>query len=191
MPVSFVREQKEKPRSADEGLKRVKIGLLWQDASKLDDQIDCDASVILCKNGKLASFKQDVVYYNNLHHVSGAISHQGDNYSGTDDGGDGEEIYIDLSCLSKEYDRVILVVTMYNSAKRKLDFGLLNGAYIHVCDIINDTEFCRINLAENFAGKSAIIVGELQKDPDGKWGYRAVNEGTNDNGILEVSKRFE
>ena len=56
-------------------LQRVMVGLGWDEVEekrglfkslKPRVDIDCDASAILCQNGKLVDFKKDVVFYNNL-----------------------------------------------------------------------------------------------------------------------------
>ena len=82
------------------GLRRVMVGLGWDEAPRSGgglfglrqpQPIDCDASVILCgANGKIIStdIKQCCVYFGNLRHYSGAITHQGDNLTGAGDGDD-------------------------------------------------------------------------------------------------------
>ena len=192
MSVNLQKGQKIRlGREGSEGFRRIMVGLGWDPATKKSGvEIDCDASAILLKNGKLEDFNADVVYYNNLHHASGAVSHQGDNLKGGEETADDEEIFIDLASLGKEYDRIVFVVTIYKSVERSLHFGLITDAFIRVCDIISDIEFCRFNLTDDYAGKTAVIVGELVREPDDTWGFRTIGEGTNDDGILQVAKRF-
>ena len=79
MSVDLVKGQKVELRKRDGGsLKRVVVGLGWDQAEKpakrvlslnAPHAIDCDASAIVCTNGRLAR-KDDVVYFGNLSHIS-------------------------------------------------------------------------------------------------------------------------
>ncbi|MBQ8429652.1 MAG: TerD family protein [Clostridia bacterium] len=198
MSVNLQKGQKVNLRKNDkETLKRVMVGLGWDEVEqkkgffgflKAKQPIDCDASAILCKKGKLVDFKTDVVFYNNLRHKSGAVEHQGDNLTGAGDGDD-EQIFVDLSALPSEYDRIVFVVTIYQASERGQHFGLIENAFIRICDASNDVEFCKFNLSENYSGKTAMIVGEIVKD-GGEWKFNALGQPTTDNGILDMAKRF-
>jgi len=50
-------------------------------------------------------------------------------------------------------------------------------------------ELIRYNLTENYAGKTALIVGEIYRHGN-EWKFGAVGEGTNDNSLGEVIKRY-
>ena len=198
MSVNLQKGQKVNLRKNDkEELKRVMVGLGWDEVQQKrglfgfltpQQDIDCDASAILCKRGKLGEFKSDVVFYNNLRHYSGAVVHQGDNLTGAGDGDD-EQIFVDLGTLPSDYDRIVFVVTIYQAVERKQHFGLIENAFIRICDASNGSEFCKFNLSENYQGKTAMIVGEMVK-VDGEWKFNAIGQPTNDNGILDIAKRF-
>ena len=195
MSVNLQKGQKVNLRKNDkEILKRVMVGLGWDEVQKVgyygasNQDIDCDASAILCKNGKLTSFKEDVIFYNNLRHFSGSVVHQGDNLTGAGDGDD-EQIFVDLGALPRDYDRIIFVVTIYQAVERRQHFGLIENAFIRICDDSNGSEFCKFNLSEDYAGKTAMVVGEMIKS-DGEWKFNAIGQPTNDNGILDIAKRF-
>ena len=199
MSVNLQKGQKVDLRKSNkEELKRVMVGLGWDEveqkkglfgAFKPAEDIDCDASAILCKNGKLGEFKKDVVFYNNLRHYTGAVQHQGDNLTGAGEGDD-EQIFVDLSSLPAEYDRIVFVVTIYDAMKKKQHFGLIKNAYIRVCDESNGSEFCKFDLSENYFGKTAMIVGEIVKS-NGEWKFNAIGQPTTDNSILEMARRFQ
>lgn len=90
---------KERP-----GLNRVVVGLGWDPVKTRgffgfkEVDIDCDASAILCRNGKYSDI-DDLVYFGRLHHKSGAVEHLGDNLTGEGDGDD-EQIIVDLKDLT-------------------------------------------------------------------------------------------
>lgn len=197
MSVNLQKGQKVDLRKSNkEELKRVMVGLGWDEVKqkrgifgflKPQQDIDCDASAILCKNGKLVDF-QDVVFYNNLRHFSGSVEHQGDNLTGAGDGDD-EQIYVDLGSLPADYDRIVFVVTIYQARERGQHFGLIQNAFIRVCDASNGNEFCKFDLSENYYGKTAMIVGEMIKD-GGEWKFNAIGQPTNDNSISDMVQRF-
>ena len=199
MSVNLQKGQKVNLKKNDkEELKRIMVGLGWDEVEqkkglfgflKTTYDIDCDASAILCKNGKLGDFSEDVVFYNNLRHSTGAVVHQGDNLTGAGDGDD-EQIFVNLGTIPSEYDRIVFVVTIYQATERKQHFGLIQNAFIRICDETSGTEFCKFNLSENYNGQTAMICGEMIKT-DGEWKFNAIGQGTNDNGILAIAKRFQ
>lgn len=107
MSVSLQKGQKVSLSKDNAGLAHVIVGLGWDEVQKPSggflksmfssepQAIDCDASAILLKNGKLVH-KDDLVYFGNLRHPSGTVIHQGDNLTGAGEGDD-EQIVIDLS----------------------------------------------------------------------------------------------
>ena len=78
--------------------------------------IDCDASVFLCKDGKLDKV-DDIVYFGNLEHKSHAVKHMGDNLTGEGEGDD-EQIFVDLNKIPADYDRLVFVVNIYKAVDR-------------------------------------------------------------------------
>ena len=91
MGVNLQKGQKVNLKKSDgQALSRIRIGLGWDPVEQKKGglfgsifggsapDIDCDASVIVCKGGRLSG-KGDVVYFGNLKHSSGAIVHTGDN----------------------------------------------------------------------------------------------------------------
>lgn len=198
MSVNLQKGQKvELRKSNSEQLTRVMVGLGWDEVApkksffsmfETHQDIDCDASAILCKRGKLMDFGTDTVFYNNLRHGSGSVVHQGDNLTGAGDGDD-EQIFVNLAAVPEEYDRIVFVVTIYQAVERKQHFGLIENAFIRICDASTGTEFCKFDLSENYSGKTAMIVGEMIKD-GGVWKFNAVGQPTNDNGILAMARRF-
>lgn len=199
MSVNLQKGQKvELRKSNKEELKRVMVGLGWDEIKpkkglfgflKQQQDIDCDASAILCKNGKLVEPRNDVVFYNNLRHYSGSVQHQGDNLTGAGEGDD-EQIFVDLGTLPAAYDRIVFVVTIYQARERKQHFGMIENAFIRICDAVTGIEFCKFDLSENYFGKTAMIVGELIRS-DGEWKFNAIGQPTNDNSILDIIKHFE
>ena len=195
MSVNLQKGQKVELRKNNGGtLRRVMVGLGWDEvqqkrglfAPKPQD-IDCDASAVLCIGGHLRG-AADLVFYNNLTHGSGAVRHMGDNLTGAG-AGDDEQIMVDLTALPNQYDKIIFVVTIYQARERGQHFGLIKNCFIRICDAETNQELCKYNLSENYNGMTAMIFGELYRY-EGTWKFNAIGQPTNDNSISDMAKRF-
>ena len=202
MGVNLQKGQKVNLKKSDgQALSRIRIGLGW-DPVKQEKKgglfgsifggsapdIDCDASVIVCRGGRLAG-KDDVVYFGNLKHPSGAIVHTGDNLTGEGEGDD-EQILVDLTAVPADYDKLVFVVNIYDCESRKQDFGMIANAFIRICDERTGEEFCRYNLSESYAGMTAMIFGEIYRH-NGEWKFNAIGQGTKDKGLNELARRYQ
>lgn len=127
------------------------------------------------------------VYYGNLRD-SGVI-HHGDNITGSGHGDD-EQITIDLESLSKDVEKIVFTVNIYNCESRKQDFGLVKNAFIHLDNAETGEEICRYDLSEDYKGKTAMIFGELYKHND-EWKFSAIGQGTTDKSISQLCGRYK
>ena len=192
MSVSLQKGQKVSLSKENAGLSKVIIGLGWDEVKRArggffapkPQPIDCDASAFVLKNGKLTN-KEDIVYFGNLRHKSGTIQHMGDNLTGAGEGDD-EQIIVDLARIPGEYDRIVIVVNIYQAVKRNQHFGMIQNAFIRLVDGRNNHEMCRYNLTENYSG---MIFGEVYRH-NGEWKFNAIGQGTNDPGIGELANRY-
>ena len=202
MGVNLQKGQKVNLKKSDgQALSRIRIGLGW-DPVKQEKKgglfgsifggsapdIDCDASVLVCKGGRLSG-KSDIVYFGNLKHPSGAIVHTGDNLTG-DGEGDDEQILVDLTAVPADYDKLVFVVNIYDCDSRKQDFGMIANAFIRICDERTGEEFCRYNLSESYAGMTAMIFGEIYRH-NGEWKFNAIGQGTKDTGLSALARRYQ
>ena len=146
MSVNLQKGQKVELRKTNGGtLRRVMVGLGWDEVQKRrgffapkPQDIDCDASAFLCLNGHLRG-ADDVVYFGNLRHKTNCVMHMGDNLTGAGDGDD-EQIMIDLEHLPMEYDKIIVVVNIYQARERAQHFGMIQNAFIRICDAETNQE---------------------------------------------------
>ncbi|MBT9775962.1 TerD family protein [Clostridium sp. MCC353] len=195
MSISLQKGQKVSLSKDNAGLSKVIIGLGWDEVQQSrgglfapkPQPIDCDASAILLKNGKFTD-KADVVYFGNLRHKSGTVQHMGDNLTGAGDGDD-EQIIVDLASVPGEYDRIVIVVNIYQAVKRKQHFGLIQNAFIRLVDARTNSEMCKYNLTDNYSGMTAMIFGEVYRHGN-EWKFNAIGQGTNDPGIGELASRY-
>ena len=203
MSISLQKGQKVSLSKDNAGLSKIIVGLGWDEVQQSSSgggflsalfgggskqqPIDCDASALMLKNGKLVD-KSDIVYFGNLHHKSGTVNHQGDNLTGAGDGDD-EQIVIDLAKVPQEYDKIVIVVNIYQAVQRHQHFGMIENAFIRLVDARNNNEMCKYNLTENYSGMTAMIFGEGYTH-HGERKVSAVGQGTNDPGLGELSRRF-
>lgn len=194
MSVSLQKGQKVSLSKEHAGLNKIIVGLGWDEVQQKTrlfgsrpEAIDCDASAILLKNGKLVDNK-DVVYFANLRHKSGTVQHMGDNLTGAGEGDD-EQIIIDLASVPAEYDKIVIVVNIYQAVQRKQHFGMIQNAFIRLVDGRNNNEMCRYNLTENYSGMTAMIFGEVYRY-NGEWKFSAMGQGTTDPGLGELTRRY-
>ena len=205
MSVSLQKGQKVNLSKDNAGLAKVIVGLGWDEAkpsggggggffatlfggaATTHQAIDCDASAIMLKNGKFVD-RTDLVYFGNLKHKSGTVNHMGDNLTGEGEGDD-EQIVIDMSRVPAEYDKIVIVVNIYQAVQRKQHFGMIENAFIRLVDARNNKEMCKYNLTENYSGMTAMIFGEIYRH-NGEWKFNAMGNGTTDPGIGELCRRF-
>lgn len=194
MSISLQKGQKVSLSKEKAGLSNILIGLGWDEVKRKKglfslkpEPIDCDASALLLKNGKLAN-KTDIVYFGNLRHKSGTVQHMGDNLTGAGEGDD-EQILVELSKVPEEYDRIVVVVNIYQAVKRNQHFGMIENAYIRLVDGRGNVEICKYNLTENYVGMTGMIFGEVYRR-DGEWKFNAIGQGTNDPGLSEIADRY-
>ncbi|MBR4641283.1 MAG: TerD family protein [Selenomonadaceae bacterium] len=198
MAVNLQKGQKVSLKKSDgKKLSHLMVGLGWDAAEQKGGffgklfggkkDIDCDASVFLCQDGKFVD-KDDLVYFGNLEHRSKAVKHMGDNLTGEGEGDD-EEIYIDLEQIPNRYDKLIFVVNIYKAVDRKQHFGMIKNAYIRIVDNDNHEELCRFNLSDDYTNMLSMIPGEVYRYKD-EWKFNAIGSGTTDASLTELSKRF-
>lgn len=195
MSVNLQKGQKVDLTKGNAGLRRVLVGLGWDEVeqkrgmfAKKSQNIDCDAIVFLLdSNGRIAGLK-DVVFYNNLRHESGCVVHQGDNLTGAGDGDD-EQIVVELSDLPARYDRIVILVSIFQAAARKQHFGLIENAFIRLVDADTNKELCIYNLSENYSGMTSMIFGELYRYK-GEWKFNAIGQPLQLWSISEIAEQY-
>lgn len=194
MSISLQKGQKVSLSKDHAGLGKIVVGLGWDEVQKKGgffapkpQAIDCDASAIMLRNGKFVD-KGDLVYFGNLSHITGTVQHLGDNLTGAGDGDD-EQIIIDLANVPQTYDKIVIVVNIYQAVQRRQHFGLIQNAFIRLVDARNNNEMCKYNLTENYSGMTAMIFGEVYRH-NGEWKFSAIGQGTNDPGLGELTRRY-
>ncbi len=195
MAVSLQKGQKVSLTKDNAGLNKIIVGLGWNEVKKSrgffapkPQDIDCDASAVLCIGGKVQN-GADVIFFNNLTHGSGAVKHMGDNLTGAGEGDD-EQIMVELGKVPAQYDKIIFVVNIYHAKERHQHFGMIQNCFIRIVDARNNNELCRYNLSENYDNMTAMIFGEVYRH-NGEWKFNAIGQATADDGLPQLVARFQ
>lgn len=196
MSVSLQKGQKVSLTKDNAGLSKIIVGLGWDEMQQQKKglfapkpaPIDCDASALMLREGKLWGV-EDIVYFGNLRHQSGSVQHMGDNLTGAG-AGDDEQIVVELSQVPQDFDRIVLVVNIYQAVQRKQHFGMIQNAFIRIVDSQTNQEMLRYNLTDNYSDMTALIFGEVYRN-GGEWKFSAIGQGTNDPGLGELAKRYQ
>ncbi len=176
MPINLTKGQKVDLTKGNPGLKKIMVGLGW-DVNQFDSGADFDldaAAFLLGENGKTPTEKE-FVFYGNLEHPSGAVKHMGDNLTG-DGEGDDEQVFVDLSKIPANIQKIAFTVTIYDADVRHQNFGQVSNAFIRIVDETNNQEIIRYDLGEDFSIETAIVVGELYRN-NGEWKFNAIGSG--------------
>lgn len=176
MAISLQKGQKVDLTKTSPGLTKLIIGLGW-DTNKYDGGFDYDldaAAFLLGENGKVTSEK-DFIFYGNLAHGSGSVTHLGDNLTGDGDGDD-EQIKVDLSLVPENIHKIDFTVTIHEYEARRQNFGQVSNAFIRIVDQDKNEELIRYDLGEDFSIETAVVIAELYRN-GAEWKFNAIGSG--------------
>lgn len=176
MPINLSKGQKVDLTKGNPGLKKIMVGLGW-DVNAYDSgaAFDLDAAAFLLgSNGKCPTEKE-FIFYGNLEHSSGSVTHMGDNLTGEGEGDD-EQIEVDLSMIPANISRIAFTVTIYDYDVRRQNFGQVSNSFIRIVDENTNMELIRYDLGEDFSIETAVVVGELYRH-NGEWKFNAIGSG--------------
>ncbi|MDJ1167980.1 TerD family protein [Roseofilum sp. BLCC_M154] len=197
MGINLEKGQRISLEKAAPGLKNLLCGLGWDVAQsdgllgflKLGPNLDLDASIICLDSQDKLKGITDLVYFGNLRHSSGAVTHLGDNLTGEGEGDD-EQILVALDQLPPAIQKLVFVVNIYECLSRKQDFSQVKNAFVRLIDRSNNQEIARYNLSgSNYAGMTGMIMAEVYLQ-DGQWQMAAKGEGFRAKNLQEITQRY-
>ena len=204
MSINLQKGQRIDLTKGNAGLNKILVGLGWDPVETKSSggflsglfggggssspNIDCDASVLMLKNDKIVT-NSDVIYFGNLKSANGAVAHSGDNLTGAGDGDD-EQIVVELNSIPAEYNRLVFVVNIYDAAKRKQHFGMIQNAFIRIVNGTTNQELLKYNLSDNYSNQTTLITGELYRH-ENEWKFAAIGTGTQDVSLGEVIGKYK
>jgi tellurium resistance protein TerD len=194
MTIDLKKGQRISLKKEAPGLAKVMCGLGW-DVGKASGSLlgvfggganfDLDSSLLCLDSNNRVKNNNDVIYFGNLSHRSGAITHLGDNLTGQGTGDD-EQIIVDLPKIPSEIVKLVFVVNIYKCLERKQDFGQVNNAFVRLVDLATNKEIARYNLSgKEYRGSTGTILAEVYREDD-EWKIAAVGEGVNVSGLQQL-----
>ena len=176
MAIQLSKGQRVDLTKTNPGLTKVMIGLGW-DTNKYSGgaEFDLDASAFLVDANNRCQQDTDFVFYNNLQHPSGSVTHTGDNRTGEGDGDD-EQILVDFSKIPANIDRIGITVTIHDAEARSQNFGQVSNAFVRVVNEEGGAELIRFDLGEDFSIETAVVVCELYRHGS-DWKFNAIGSG--------------
>lgn len=186
-------------------LSSITIGLGWKIKKKPGffakifgggDEFDLDAiAFLLDDRGKIRNLGQrlvgsDVIFFNNLQHLSGHVVHTGDNLVGGAGIEDDEQIIVKLNALSQQYHRILFIVSIYQGIQKKQHFGEVEKAFIRAVDG-RGVEVARYNLAEDpsYNNMCTMTFAEVYRK-DGDWKFRAIGDAYPTDSFLNLLGQY-
>jgi tellurium resistance protein TerD len=160
------------------GLSAIRVGLGWDTRVTDGAAFDLDASAFLLGAGGKVRSDADFIFYNQPRSADGSVVHKGDNLTGEGEGDD-EVISISLGQLPADVERIAFTVTIHEADQRRQNFGMVQRAFIRVVDERDSSEIARYDLSEDASVETAMIFGELYRDPNeaGGFKFKARGEG--------------
>jgi tellurium resistance protein TerD len=176
MAISLEKGQKVDLTKGNANLVKIVIGLGW-DTNRYDGahDFDLDAAAFLVGVSGKVNKDEDFVFYNNLKHESDSVIHQGDNLTGEGEGDD-EQIFVDLSKVPSNVQKIAFTVTIHDAEARRQNFGQVSNAFIRIFNDDNQEELIRYDLGEEFSVETAVVVGELYRLGH-DWKFSAIGSG--------------
>lgn len=187
MSISLAKGGNVSLSKEDPGIKKIRIGLGWDERTTTGADFDLDASAFLLDaNGKVRNPK-DFIFYNNLKSLDGSVVHQGDNLTGKGEGDD-EVVVVELDKVPDEIVKIAITVTIHDSQARGQNFGQVANAFARIVNDTSQKEVVRYDLTEDYSTEDAMIFAELYRH-NGEWKFRAVGQGFS-NGLAGLANNY-
>ncbi|MCA1770597.1 MAG: TerD family protein [Halomonas sp.] len=171
----------------DPGLKKILIGLGWDERATSGKDFDLDASVFMVTAEGKVRGEADFIFYGQLKSADGSVVHTGDNRTGEGEGDD-EAIEVDLDNVPSDIQRLVVTVTIHEAESRKQNFGMVQNAFIRVANNEIGNEIVRYDLTEDYSTETALEFGEVYRH-NGEWKFRAIGQGYS-GGLMAMCQRY-
>lgn len=89
---------------------------------------------------------------------------------------DREMISIDLSKLHPAVAKIVFVLTIHEALEKKLNFSMIQDAYIRLLDFSSNTELVSFKMTEYYSNVTSMMIGELYLH-NGNWKFNAIGNG--------------
>lgn len=160
---------KNKGINLKKGLDKVRFVVRW------DSKEDVDIQALVLKDGQ-SSADEDLVFYNQPTHPTGAVKHSGDVRDGSKVDGDDEYIDITLSELHPQKNQVLLTASIDNAVEKGVDFGSIGKVTCELINASNNEVLATYQVDKDLDMEACGVLCELKKSDNGSWDYNAVGQ---------------
>ena len=165
--------------SLSSGLNNIIVGLGWDPNEGTGDDFDLDASAFCLGENRKCPTEKHFVFYNNKYSPDMAVEGaEDDQTGGFSDGGDDEEINVELNKVGPSIMEIVFVVTIHEAQARKQNFGQVRNSYMRIVDRDKNEEIMKYELDEDFSTEIAVEFGRLYKKGN-EWKFEAIGQGYN------------
>lgn len=89
---------------------------------------------------------------------------------------DRESITIDLTHLNPAVSRIVFVLTINDAFSKRLNFGMIQDAYVRILDASSERELVSFVMDEYYSNVISMMIGEVYLH-NGNWKFNAVGNG--------------
>lgn len=168
-------------------LTKINVALGWEENETGSYDFDPDVSAFLVQHTGKVRDDGDFIFYGNLKHDSGAVTHSGDDRTGAAEG-DNEVIAVDFSKVPSHVDKIVFVVTIYEAERRSQNFGMMENSYVRIDNAATGEQLIKYELGEDFSLETGVVVCELYRH-NGDWKFTATGAGIA-GGLAALVKSF-
>jgi tellurium resistance protein TerD len=137
-----------------------------------DPRCDLDASAFLLDSSGRVPNDNWFVFYSQVHSPDGSVVfHQEDPKRQ-----DREVIQVSLDKLSPQIQKVTFVLTIHEALTQKLNFSMVQDAYVRILDGGTGQELVSYRLEDAYANVISMTIGELYLHK-GQWKFNPVGNG--------------
>lgn len=158
---------------ADPTARALFVGLSWE-APPAMSSVVIDASVFLLNADGVVRDDSDFVFYNQEADISGAVYRLPTDE--LDRAQDQDGFVVVLSALSEDVRRLAFCLTLDTASTSNATFGALSWVQARLVNHDSGQEFLRYRDNDDVDQKTALIVAELYRHPNG-WKFKAKGEG--------------
>ena len=170
MPIPPLRKSVQKGQKIlldpTRAARRISARMGW---NVLNGDCDVDVSAFLLQNGRVPGDDWFVFYGQDT-------SPDGSTVFTANAAPDRESIAIDLARLNPAVDKIVFTLTINEAAEKRLNFSMIQDAYIRILDDATGQELVSFQIAEYYPNVISMTIGEVYLHK-GEWKFNAVGNG--------------
>ena len=187
--IRLVKNQTVRLTKVTDVLRRVRCGMGWK-PSFSSRTWDLDQSIIVVNSSgrcvKEISYREKEQSKEFYYYGDDLVGGSGRNKD------DDEKIDINFSKLSPNYDRLIVIMNIFQAFSKGQDLSMVKDAYIHLYDVDAKKDLVEypIENSAKFKEQTGMFVGEFYRK-DGEWEFKAIGEPARVERISDMIKIIE